>query len=521
MTDFDRRTFVATLAGLGLTGAAQAQQPPSPPAGPGPNQPKFGFDEVVRRARDLATTPLVAPPQLPDALAKLDAAAWGDIRFRPDKALLGNAGGDFRLQLFHLGYVYRQPVTVNVIRDGLATPVPYVPTLFDYGRTKLDKPLPLNVGFAGFRLHYPLNDPRVFDELIAFLGASSFRLLGRGQHYGLSARALASNAGTDAEDFPFFREFWIDTPGASVDHVTIYGLLDGDAVTGAYRFDLKPGINSVMEVQSTLFPRKAGAKFGIAPLASMFYLGENDRRMPADYRPELHDSDGLLVHSGSGEWLWRPLRNPAQAEASSFLDKDIQGFGLMQRDRTFAHYQDLDAAYELRPSYWIEPTGPWGEGRIELIEKPAADESTNNIFASWVPDVAPEVGKPISLGYRIVAGLEMPRLSPGAQAVNTYQAQLKVSGGAVPSPTLHRFLIDFAGGDLGYFQSEPNAVEVVPSTTSGKIVNSFITPNPHTEGFRVGIDLQLDAGQSTDLRAFLKSGPRTLSETWTMPWKEG
>jgi glucans biosynthesis protein len=523
MTDLDRRTFVATLTGLGLTSGssgAVAQQSNPPSSNAPPNQPKFNFDEVVRRARDLSTTPLMPPAPLPDPLAKLDYDAWRDIRFRPERALLGNAGGDFRLQLFHLGHVFRQPVTVNIIRDGLAAPVPYAPNLFDYGRTKLDKPLPLNLGFAGFRLHYPLNDPQVFDELISFLGASYFRLLGRGQRYGLAARALAVNAGSETEDYPFFREFWIDTPAGNADRVTIYALLDGESVTGAYRFELWPGVNSVMEVASTLFLRRAGAKFGLAPLTSMFFIGENDRRVQTDYRPELHDSDGLLIHSGTGEWLWRPLRNPGQTEFSAFLETNVRGFGLMQRDRTFAHYQDLDANYELRPSYWIEPLGQWGEGNIELIEMPTGDESMDNIVASWVPKAPLETGKPVTFGYRITAGLQMPRLSPNAQVVNTYQTPARSLGSSEqPPPNSRRFIVDFAGGDLSYFQAEPKSVEVVPSATNGKIIGSFITPNPHTKGFRVGIDVQVESGQTADLRAFLKSGSRALTETWTVPWK--
>ena len=522
MSDFDRRSFVTALAGLGVTGATMpgfAQQS-QPPVSSAPAPSKFAFEDVIKRARDLTTTPLVPAPPLPDPLARLDFDAWRDIRFRQDRALLGNSGGPFRMQLFHLGHLYRQPVTVNVIRDGLATPVPYAPNLFEYGRAKFDKPLPLNLGFAGFRLHYPLNDPRGFDELVSFLGASYFRLLGRNQRYGLSARGLTVNAGADAEEFPFFREFWIDTPGANAEKVTIYALLDGESVTGAYRFELIPGVNSEMDVTCVLFPRKAGVRFGIAPLTSMYLVGENDRRVQPDYRPELHDSDGLLLTSGAGEWLWRPLRNPVQLETSAFIDKDVRGFGLLQRDRTFTHFQDLDRGYELRPSYWIEPRGQWGEGRVELIEMPTQDETADNIVVTWVPKAPLEPGKQVSFSYRITALMEQGRLSPSGRAVNTYQTPAKVLGSQDSAPpNTRRFIVDFAGGDLSYFLTEPQSVEVVPSVTVGTVLRSFVVPNPHTQGFRVGIDVQLEPGQSTDLRAFLRSGPRTLTETWTMPWK--
>jgi glucans biosynthesis protein len=508
------------LAGLAATGTAalapatlQAQTQPL-------QQPRFGFDDVIRRARDMASTTFDPPPPLPEALQRLDFDTWRDIRFRPDRALLNAPGSNFRLQTFHLGFLYKHSVTVNTIRDGIATPIPYAANLFDYGRSKFDKPLPVNLGFAGFRLHYPVNDPRVFDEVIAFLGSSYFRFLGRNQHYGLSARGITVNAGTDREEFPFFREFWVEAPEPNVDRSTIYALLDSESVTGAYRFDLYPSVDSALEVSVALFPRKAGIRLGLAPLTSMFCAGENDRRIQGDYRPELHDSDGLLIHSGRGEWLWRPLRNPTRLETSTFLDKDVRGFGLLQRDRVFEHYQDLDLAYEARPSYWVEPRGGWGDGQVELVELPTADESNDNIVVGWTPRDPVEIGRQIAFGYRITASLDLRNLSPNGRVVNTYQAEARALGSAEPlAAGTHRFIVDFAGGDLKYYLLNPPSVEVVPSTSNGRILRSFLVPNGHTGGFRAVIDVALDSGQGADLRAFLRAGSKTLTETWTFPWK--
>ena len=520
MPDLNRRTLVKCLIGSSafVTHARTAAAQPAQPAAP----PKFDFEDVVRRARDLATAPFdasIAP--LPDTLNKLDFDAWRDIRFRPDKAFpLGN-GSQFRLQLFHLGHLYKRPVTINTIRDGIPTPIPFTTSLFDYGRTKPDK-LPVNLGFAGFRLHYPLNSPVVFDEVIAFLGASYFRFLGRDQRYGASARALAIQAGSEEEEFPFFREFWIETPEPHADRATVYGLLDSPSTTGAYRFDLYPGVDTTIEVSTTLFPRKANVKFSLAPLSSMFFLGENDHRLNDDFRPELHDSDGLLIHSGTGEWIWRPLRNPVRPEVSSFFDRDIRGFGLLQRDRDFDHYQDLDLAYELRPSYFVEPRDSWGEGHVDLVELPTEHETNDNIVASFVPNESPEPNKPFSFGYRLIASLNLTRLSPNGRVLNTYQTTAAALGSTDPvTPGTRRFIIDFLGGDLPYYAADPSLVEVVPSTSQGKIVRSFLVPNPHTKGFRAAIDVQLEAGQSTDLRAFLRRGSRALTETWTYPWRAG
>ena len=525
MFEIDRRKLVASLAltaASTLAGRASAQQPPqaTPNGANGANgTPGFSHEDVLRRARELASVPLSPAPAMPEPLAKMDQDAWRDIRFRPERALLANGGSPFRLQAYHLGHIYRRPVTVNTIRDGIATPMPYAANLFDYGAMKFEKPLPVNLGFAGFKLTYPLNDPRALDEVISFLGTSCFRFMGRGQRAGVSTRGLGVNAGGTNEEFPFFREFWIVTPEPGADHITIHALLDGETATGAYRFELWPGVDTALDVQFTLFPRKAGAKLGVAPLASMFQSGESDRRAKADFRPEAHNSDGLLIHTSADEWLWRPLRNPAAMEVSAFMGQNMRGFGLMQRDRNFEHYQDLDLAYEQRPSYWVEPVGDWGEGHVELVELPGADESADNIVASWVPAVAPEPGKPFSLSYRITATLDMTRLSPGGRAIGAFQTQAKPQNAKEQAPpNVRRLLIDFAGGDLPFFLTEPSSVEVVATASQGRILRSFIAPNPHIKGFRAGIDVQLDPGQSTDLRVALRNGARVITETWTKPF---
>jgi periplasmic glucans biosynthesis protein len=524
MIELHRRTFVKVL----LASAAlsrPASSAPVEPQKPAPATPpgKFDFDDVTRRARELAAAEFDSSlPALPDPVNKLDFDAWRDIRFRPDKAFLAANGSQFRLQLFHLGHLYRRPVIVNTIRDGIAAPIPYAANLFDYGRTKIDKPLPVNLGFAGFRLHYPLNSPKVFDEVIAFLGVSYFRFLGRGQRYGLSARALAVEAGTPNEEFPFFREFWIESPEPGASRITIYALLDSQSAAGAYRFDLYPGAESAIEISAVLFPRRANVKFGLAPLTSMFFIGDDDHRFDDDYRPELHDSDGLLIHSGTGEWIWRPLRNPPKLQVSAFLDREARGFGLMQRDRDFFHYQDLDLAYETRPSYFVETRENFGEGAVELVELPTGNETNDNIVASYVPKAPLEPQKPFSYAYRLLATLDPAGLSPNGRTLNTYQTSAAARGSADPPvPGSRRFIIDFTGGDLAFYANAPELVEVVPTTSQGKILRSFIVPNPHTQGFRAIIDVQLEPGQSADLRAFLRTGTRALTETWTFPWQNG
>ncbi len=518
-----RRSALKGLAALSLMSVAWpalAQNAPKTNTAPAPEP--FKFDDVIKRARDAAAAPFdTNVAALPEPLGRLDFDTYRAIRFRPDKALQLATNSPFRMQMFHPGFLYNRPSTVNIVKDDIPAPVPYQPQMFDLGRVKIDKPLPVNLGFAGFRLHYPLNKPDVRDELIAFLGASYFRFLGRDQHYGLSARGIAINIGeTEPEEFPRFREFWVETRNGDTDYAVIYALLDGPSLTGAYRMAVYPGPETIIDVTATLFPRKEITSIGIAPLTSMFFRGENDRHVADDFRPEAHDSDGLLMHSGKGEWIWRPLRNPNKKRVSSFLDNNPRGFGLMQRDRVFENYQDLEAFYHERPSYWVEPTGQWGEGRIDLLELPTDNETHDNIAAYWRPVTPLAAGKETTISYRITALSSSERLHPGGKAITTFQTPARASGSNAPSDqTTRRFLIDFAGDSLKYYLPAAGTVEIVPSTSNGKILGSFLVPNDHIGGFRAAVDVKLDVGQSTDLRVYLRSGNKALTETWTYPWE--
>ncbi len=521
MPHLNRRAVLlgAAVSASAFSFRAAAQQDGRPAAA---ESKPFGYDDVVKRARELANAPFdTVEPVLPKSIAGLSYDAWRDIRFKSDKPLLGAAASNFRLELFHLGHLYKRPVVVNVLRDGLPAPVPYAANLFDYGRTKAPTGLPINLGFAGFRLHYPLNAPHLMDEVIAFLGASYYRFLGRGQRYGLSARGLAIAAGAKgAEEFPFFREFWIETPDPASERIVVHALLDGESATGAFRFEIAPAQETSVDVSVTLFARRAIGALNMAPLSSMFFTGKNDHRVSDDYRTELHDSDGMLVHTGAGEWIWRPLSNPGAAEVSSFLDNNPRGFGLLQRDRSFEHYQDLELAYELRPTYWIEPREGWGEGAVQLVELPTESETNDNIVASWAPKTSLESGRSMSYGYRMTALTSDVRLTPGARAVNTFRATPHALGAdeATP-PGTTRFLVDFSGGDLGYYLSDPSMVQIVATTSAGRVLRTFLGPNAHVRGFRAGVDVAIDPGQSCDVRVFLRSGVKALTETWTFPWR--
>ncbi len=525
MSEFTRRSFMTAVATTGAL-PALGQSPAATPANSGG---RFTYDDVIKRARELAAAPFDSSvPTLPENLAKLDFDAWRDIRFRSDKAMLGNTGGPFRLHMFHLGHLFKRPVTINTMRDGIATPVPYSAALFDYGRTKFDKQLPVNLGFSGFRIHYPLNKPGQGDELVSFVGSSYFRFLGRGQQYGLSARGLSVNTGllNNQEEFPFFREFWFDTPGPSADRITVFALLDSESLAGAYKFEFFPTKNSYVDVTATVCVRTPQAGIGVAPLTSMYFMGENDRHMNDrnkydDFRPEMHDSDGLQYQTASGEWVWRPLRNPFIQKVAYFDAPDVRGFGLIQRDRDFDHYQDIELAYEARPSYWIEPKGKWGEGRLELIELATKDETFDNVILAWRPKDPVTPDHPLSIAYRITSTLETEKIGAGGYVLNTFEAPAIALGSSERAELgKRRFMVEFVGGDVGYYLSDPGQIEIVATASNGKIFRSFVTPNPKINGLRAHIDVQIVPEQSTELRLFLKAGGKPLTETWVYAWND-
>ena len=319
----------------------------------------FSPHKLVEMAKSLAQKPYVAPVSvISEDLKNLDYDKYRDIRFIRENGPWYGQKLPFEIQFFHSGGLFQTPVTVNQVVKGKSHPFNYSSSYFNYGRNKFDTSLFSDMGYAGFRLHYPLNTKKYYDELISFLGASYFRALGKGQKYGLSARGLAiDTAVATGEEFPIFREFWIERPDRKSKSVTVYALLDSVRATGAYTFIITPGETTTIDVDATIFPRKEISKLGIAPLTSMYLFGENTKNRFDDHRPEVHDSDGLLILNGNNEWLWRPLDNSKKLRISAFVDNNPKGFGLLQRDRNPAHYLDFEANYEQRPSVWGEPLG--------------------------------------------------------------------------------------------------------------------------------------------------------------------
>lgn len=510
----DTLALVLSSCALGISPAFAQVAPTSAAPRKG-----FGYDDVVAQARQLGQRPFDPDAaSIPAELSKLTYDSYREIRFRRDRAFWREGGSDFRLLPFHLGFLHDKPVQLHIINHGAAIPIPFTTSLFEYGKVPVPKGLSPSVGFAGFAVTTTLNDPRVQDEVISFLGASYFRLIGRGHHYGLSARSLALDiGGAQPEEFPFMRALWLEEPSRDSTELVIYALLDSPSVAGAYRYVVKPGQETHVEVTATVFPRRSIERIGIAPLTSMFQAGEGDLAQRSDFRPEIHDSDGLMLQTGHGEWIWRPLRNPTSLRISSFSDNNPRGFGLMQRDRDFGNYQDLEAHYHARPGYWVEPMGDWGEGRVDLIEIPTDNEAFDNIGACWTPNTPLPVGEASEFRYRMTALSTTGHLHPFAQTQHSFIGS-DLEDAHVEGHGTKRFIVDFAGGDLAYHLAAPDRVDLAATVTAGTITSTILQPNAAAGGFRAIVDARLPEGETAVLRMYLRTRGQTLSETWTSTW---
>jgi len=497
-----------------------ARPMPTRSASPRASLPPFTFAMVERFAQERAARPYRnRSTKLPEAVAKLTYDQYREIRFHRTSSLWYDRAL-FEVQFFHRGFNFDRRVNISEVSGGVARPVLYNPAMFDLGPRFPKIALPPDLGFAGFRIHYPLNTPAYKDELIVFLGASYFRVLGRNQFYGLSARGLAiDTASTSGEEFPYFTDFWLVKPEPQARTMTIYALLDSPGIAGAYQFEVRPGTTTQVQVNAELYPRRQIGKLGIAPLTSMYLYGENSgyHRLD-DFRPEVHDSDGLLLEAGTGEWLWRPLVNPKELRVNRFMDQHPRSYVLVQRDREFNHYQDNEARYDRRPSYRVEPLGDWGKGGVELVEIPSDEEIHDNIVAYWVPDAPVQPHKPMTFSYLLSAFMSTTQWPPGGKVIATHFSRV-MNGTSVVAGVRH-VIVDFAGGDLDSLSgSQP--VQAAASATAGEINNIRVERLPATGAWRVSMQMKPNGDKPVDLRCYLTLYGEALTETWTYLWAPG
>jgi len=475
------------------------------------DQQAFTFGSVETMAAKLAAEPYREPASVQGDMRQLSYDHYRALRAKPDTALWRDSKSLFHVEFFPAGFIYEKPVEISVVEDNKATPVAISPDQFDFSDTGL-KELPKQVALAGFRVTYPINNPGKFDEIIAFLGASYFRAIGRGQVYGASARGLAIDTAIGRpEQFPTFRAFWLVKPADGASDLTVWALLDSPDATGAFSFVIHPGGRTTVDTHAVLYMRNDVQLLGIAPLTSMYFAGKASPPRD-DYRPEIHDSDGLYMSTGAGERIWRPLSNPAALAISSFSDSNPKGFGLLQRERDFAQYQDSAANLQARPGLWIEPKDSWGDGEVRLVEIPSQSETNDNIVAFWVSRWPAHKGERKEYNYLLSALDDEAALSPLARVTAT-------RAGAVPNaPKQRRIAVEFAGSELdGLAPEQP--VEAAVSLSSGKVMRTYVEPLPSRKSWRLFIEFEPDGKNPVDMRASLGLRGQTLTETWSFVWR--
>lgn len=491
------------------------------------------LDYISKRAEQRAQKPFHSPrADLPEVLraSNLDYDKYREIEFRHDKALWASDDLPFRVEFFHPGYLYEEPVHMYEFTVTAMQPIRFMQDWFNYRGLTIQKQIPVNTGYAGFRLLNELNERGKWDELGSFLGASYFRLLGKGQRYGQSARGLAIDCGeTDRpEEFPIFTDWWLGKPARGEDRVRLYAILDSVSCCGAYEMVIIPGETTITDVKAKLYFREDAQikpintnrppirTVGLAPLTSMFWFGKASERRFNEYRPEVHDSDGLLIQMGNGETLWRPLNNTSEMRHQRFAAKDIRGFGLLQRERDFAAYQDLFNYYHQVPSVWVETHGHWGEGEVNLVELSTHYEGLDNIVAFWDPKEKPRPMEAYNFAYTLYWTRDEAEMK-----LATQDKVLATRIGNDPRDNQRRqFAIDFGGPKLNTLTENSPPEAIASCSANAAIVEKQIFRNPFKSSWRVMLKLEPKPGNKdpVDIRCTLQKGEEVLSETWTYLW---
>lgn len=475
---------------------------------------KVDFNYVKERARQLSESPHgQAGTDIPEFMRNLDYHAYREIRAENAKGLWADEDLPFRVTFSPPGYIYSYAVTIHEFTATHVQQVPFAPHFFDFGnQQELAARIPPSMGYAGFHVFYPLNRINETEEVAVFLGSNYFRVVGRGTRFGISARGLAIDTTAGEEEFPVFREFWLGKPQREAENLIIYALLDGPSVTGAYRFKIIPGHVTEVDVQMTLYLRKAVRQIGIAPFSSMFYFNENSLHKPPDYRPRVHDSDGLLIRRPDGAYVWQPLINPSDRLVSIFRFDQPVAFGLSQRNRKFANYQDIDQSYQRRPSAWVEPGGDWGPGSVVLYTFGVDSETDDNVVAFWQPREPLPVGTPVSFAYTLMYSLEQ-RASSG------YVTATRV-GGPVLRNDLHQYIVDFDGGELRRLEAVDHLQAVVRASNGIRLEKPIVVKNSFQGGWRLITQFSIvdESLQKGRLTAYLTHKGQRMTETWSYVW---
>ena len=484
------------------------------------------FDYVSQQAEELAAKRYREPDPLPDVLRQLDYSEYQKIRYNNNSYIWKEEGLPFAAGFFHLGYLYKDRVEIHEFTPTHEQRIRYLSTFFEFDDEELASALPSSLDYAGFRISTTVPNQEHYWETASFLGASYFRGVGLGQRYGASARGVAINSGLSLEEeFPRFSRVWLGKPLGNAKELVVYALLEGPSLTGAYRFIIKPGNETVMDVKARFFMRESVESFGIAPVTSMYWRGENRTSAQSDYRPEVHDSDGIIIKENDTGPIWRPFDLSQNTRLSYFSVDSFDGYGIMQRDRDFESYQDMEADYHKRPSVWIDAKGDWGSGFIKLVELPTSSEFDDNIVAFWEPVALPQKGDRLDFEYSLHwSGAQVPQEYPDAHVVATR------IGEDQSYPGTHVFVLDFVvkdGEQPGEGAQMAEAIEREPPEVRASVegpsslVDTHVAWNPHEEAWRVVLRVESPEESRTEaveLRCQLAFDDGSVSETWAYQW---
>lgn len=504
-----RRDVLTSLAALAMVPAAAWAREPGLQLDDA--HLPFDGDTVFDIARALAAQPYTPRPQIPESWRNLSYDQYRKIWFDGRNALWEGSDAPHRVDVFPPGLYFPQAVSLHVVKAGQARSIRFDMDVFDttdkFPNVEIDDTL----GYSGLRLRAELEKPGIFQEYAVFQGASYFRGIGTGEIYGLSARGLAlKTADPEGEEFPDFTAFWMETPAPGAERIVLHALLDSPSCTGAYRFELTHGPVLEMKISATIFARKDMTHIGIAPLTSMFLFDDTMRQRFSDFRAAVHDSDGLMIHNGAGEVIWRPLANPIDLQISAFSDENPHGFGLMQRKRAFSDFNDLEALYHERPAVWITPGEDWGQGAITLVEIPTDLEIYDNIVAYWRPLAGLAAGDSHQMSYTLHWGAD-----PVASTADLPVRVLNTAMGGRPEGGLI-FAIDFApGADV---PEDLSQVEIILRSSAGTVSAGIVQRNPETNGPRLAFTFMPDDAPLAEFRAQLRVDDGPLSEVWLYRW---
>jgi glucans biosynthesis protein len=472
----------------------------------------FAFDDVVARAQQLAAGPYQPPVETPRFMREMGYDQYRGIRHQAQHNLWRDAHSGFQVSPVMPGSVYARIVPINEVNGSSVRRLAFRKEHFTFDEPELGQRIPDDLGYAGFELSYSLDRPAIEGKFLVFAGASYFRAIGKGGQWGLSVRGAAIDTGlASGEEFPDFIEFWLVRPRARASRMTVYALLNSPRLTGAHKFLISPGASTRLDVRAVLFTRDRIEQLGIAPLTSMYVYGENTPRPRDAWRPEVHDSDGLLVHDGSGDWIWQPLLNPSKITIHSFSAGNE--FGLLQRDTHFASYEDAETNYHRRPSAVVGLEQGFETGRILLVQLPTKNEFMDNIVAFWSPPGPVDGGTKLDLKYRLSFGNPTIAQTKLGQVVNTFIGRDIIDATSMAGQ--YRFVVDFRGARLDQLKADAPLVAAISAHEGTAILEHQLKRVDATGFWRLSILARAGADDPLALRASLNMNGRQVTEVWS------